>query len=119
MPMNSGSELQRRKKLRLQTRPNLKITLQNGGGDPCFVLKDPVTLRYFHLDQTQRYLIGMMDGTSTLDEIRRAYEAKHRPHRMPLEELEAFARQLLEGGLVVNEAPAAAQQAIEQSRKER
>src|SRR5205814_981392 len=73
----------------------------------CFVIKDPVNLRYFHLEGNQRYLIGLMDGRHTLAEIQESYESKYRPERLTLEELEAFAAQLLESGLIQSESPGA------------
>src|ERR1043165_9280854 len=68
--MQAPGELQGRKKVRLRMRQNLQITLQTRGGQPCFVVKDPITLRYFHFDEAQRFILGMMDGTHTLEDIR-------------------------------------------------
>lgn len=112
------SDLDGRKQVRLRRRHNLDISLQTRGDQPAFVVKDPVTLRYFHLDEAQRFLVGMMDGNHTLEEIRQAFEKQHRPRRMSLGELEGFARQLIESGLVLNESPAAAPVALEQARKQ-
>ena len=117
MPFHLPSDLQGRKNVRLRRRQNLQITLQARGGQTCFVVKDPVTLRYFHFDEAQRYLFDSMDGAHNLEEIRQAYEAKHRPQRMSSEEIEGFARQLLESNLVYNESPGAGRQTIEQARK--
>jgi putative peptide zinc metalloprotease protein len=131
MPSTQTGDLEGRTKVRLRLRQNLQITLQTRSGRPgsqtefgnqgdaktCFVVKDPVTLRYFHLDEAQRFIVGLMDGAHTLEEIRQAYEKKHRPHRMSLEELEGFSRELLESGLVLNDAPAAGRLAVERSKK--
>jgi putative peptide zinc metalloprotease protein len=77
-----------------------------------------LTLRYFHFDEKQQFILGLMDGARALEEIRQAYEAKYRPRRLSLEELEDFARQLLESNLVLNVSPGAAQLAIEQTKKQ-
>ncbi len=101
---NQASKLDRRKQVRLRLRPGLIFSPQQNGPRTCFVVKDPVNLRYFHLEENQRYLVELMDGTRTLLEIQIAYEEKFRPTRLPLEELEAFSAQLLESGLVQNES---------------
>src|SRR5262249_8457487 len=40
------------------------------------------------------------------EQIRREYENEHKPQRLSLEELEGFASQLLQNGLVENDSPA-------------
>src|SRR5579885_2197317 len=108
---------QRRKRVRLRLRPNLTFTPQQEGGRTWYVVKDPVTLAYFHLDEGQHFVTGLMDGTHTLEEIRTAYEDTFRPERLPLEELEAFAAELLDGGLAEVDSPLAAGLLWERARK--
>jgi putative peptide zinc metalloprotease protein len=98
------SDLERRKLVRLRLRPGLVITPQRSGQRVCYVIKDPVNLRFFHLEENQRFLAQLMDGRHTLADIQKTYEEKRRPERVSLEELEAFAAQLLESGLIQNES---------------
>lgn len=98
------SELERRKQLRLRTRPNLLITPRQEEGRSWYVVRDPVTLCHYRLDERQRHAFGLMDGTHTLAEIQQVCEERFRPERLSLEELEAFAAQLIGSGLAQNES---------------
>ncbi len=111
--------LGRRKRVRVRLRPNLAFSLQQEDGRSWYVVKDPVTLAYFRMDEGQRFVAGLLDGTRTLEEVRTAYEEAFRPERLPLEELEAFAAQLLDGGLAEVDSPLAAGLLCERARKHR
>ncbi len=102
--LHDNPTLERRKQVRLRLRPGLVISLQENGTRQCFVVKDPVTLRYFYLEANQRFIVQLMDGNHSLAEIQKAYEEQFRPERLSLDEVEAFASQLLESGLVHNES---------------
>src|SRR5260370_40495972 len=94
-PPSLNPGLQGRKQIRLRLRRNLLIVEQQEAGQTRYVIKDPVSLRYYRLDERQRFVVGQMDGRLTLEEIQKAYEDAHRPDRLPLEELEGFAAQLV------------------------
>ncbi len=119
MPTSAPAELERRKRVRVRLRPNLTFHAQQGDGPPAYVLKDPVSLRYYRLDEKQRFLAGLMDGSHSLEEIRKAYEKHFRPERLTLEELETFAAQLLGSGLVQSDALQSGQTLFEKSEKQR
>jgi putative peptide zinc metalloprotease protein len=107
MAANHTAQLAGRKQVRIRLRRNLHCTEQRSQGQTVYVLKDPVTLAYFRLDEGQHFVCGLMDGRHTLGEIQTAYEKQFRPQRLSLEELEGFAAQLLHGGLAENESPLA------------
>ena len=46
-------------------RADVLISPQLFYGQLCFVLKDPVTLRYFRLQPAEHFLVSKMDGTRT------------------------------------------------------
>jgi putative peptide zinc metalloprotease protein len=96
-----------RKRVRVRLRPNLLIVPQREGAATRYVVKDPVSLAFFRLDERQHAVVALMDGSRTLDEVREAFEQAHRPERLPAEELEAFAAQLLANGLAISDAPLA------------
>lgn len=114
---DKSGELARRKQVRLRLRPNLVFTTQEHGGG--HVVKDPVSMRYFRLEETQRFIVELMDGNHSLAQIQKAYEEKFRPQRLTLDELEAFASQLLEAGLAQNESPLASELFFERRRRTR
>jgi len=113
------SDLESRKKVRVRLRPNLILSRQCQAGQTCYVVKDPVSLSYFRLDDRQRFLVGLMDGTHTLEDIRKAYQRQYRPQRLSLEELEYFTSLLLNSGLAQSESPHAGARLFERSEKQR
>jgi putative peptide zinc metalloprotease protein len=119
MPSSATTELRGRNQVRLRLRPNLELSARSEGGQTVHVLKDPVSLRYFRLDERQLFLARLMDGAHSLEEIRDAYERCFRPDRLPAEELEAFAAQLANAGLIVNDSPLAGRLLLARADKER
>jgi putative peptide zinc metalloprotease protein len=113
-----AKDLERRKRVRIRLRPHLAVTARQEEGTG-YVVSDPVTLAHYRLDERQRFAITLMDGAHTLDEIQKAYEAQFPTERLRLEELEAFAAQLVGSGLAQNDTPVGATQLFEQARKHR
>src|SRR6266436_6860687 len=113
----AASDLERRKRVRLRLRSDLQITPQKYEGRTYYVVKDPVSLRYYRFKEQEHFLIQLMNGTSTLDDAQKEFEKRFRPERLTLEDLEGFAQQLLTAGLVQNESPRAGPQLIDRRKK--
>jgi len=109
----------RRKQIRLQVRKDLDIIEQKYEGRTCHVVKDPVSMKYYRFNDHEYYIFQQLDGKQTLEEVQKSFELKFRPHRLPLEDLEAFARQLVTAGLVIHEHDYAASYVYERRRKQR
>src|SRR5947209_17627257 len=105
-PPDAG-DVERRKKVRLLMRKDLAIAPQKYEGRTYYVVKDPVSLRYYRFKEQEHYLLTLMDGTCTLDQAQKSFETRFRPERLRLEDLEQFSQQLLQMGLVQNESPQA------------
>src|SRR5271170_7437998 len=101
------TDLERRKHVRLRRRSDLAIVPQKYEGRTYYVVKDPVSLRYYRFKEQEHFLLQLMDGTHTLDEAQKAFEGQFRPERLRLEDLEQYSQQLLKMGLVQNESPQA------------
>lgn len=114
-----ASDLERRKKVRVRMRRDLSITPQKYEGRTYYVVKDPVSLRYYRFKEQEHFLINMMDGSSTLDEAQKAFEQRFRPERLTLEDLEGFAQQLLTAGLAQNESQQAGKLLYDRRKKRR
>lgn len=119
MSANASSELDRRKYVRLRIRPDLSITPQRYEGRSYYVIKDPVSLRYYRFKEQEHFLLGLMDGKHTLDEAQKLFESRFRPDRLTLEDLEHFGQQLLTAGLVQNESPKAGELLYDRRSKRR
>ncbi len=117
--VDKASELERRKSLRIRLRRDLTIEAQKYEGRTFYVLKDPVSLRYYRLKENEHYLLQYLNGKSTLEDAQKSYEEHYRPERLKLEDLEGFAQQLIKAGLAQNESPKAGKQLFENRKKRR
>lgn len=113
------SELERRKKVRVRLRPDLQMAPHKYEGKTFYVVKDPVSLRYYRFKEHERFLLDYMDGDRTLDDAQKAFELRFRPERLTLEDLEAFTSQLLQAGLAQNENAGAGKQLFTRYKKRR
>src|SRR5262245_53126259 len=114
-----ASDLERRKQIRIRLRCDLSIKPQKYEGRTYYVVKDPVSLRYYRFEEQEHFIIEMMNGAATLDQTQKEVEKRFRPKRLTLEDLEGFAQQLLTAGLAHNESPQAGNQLYERRRKRR
>jgi putative peptide zinc metalloprotease protein len=114
-----ASDVERRKQVRIRIRSDLNIAPQKYEGRTYYVVKDPVSLRYYRFEEQEHFIIRMMNGASTLDATQKAFEKRFRPKRLTLEDLESFAQQLLTAGLAHNESPKAGTQLFERRKKRR
>src|SRR5438105_1767050 len=113
----AAADVERRKKVRLRMRRDLDIAPQKYEGRTYYVVKDPVSMRYYRFKEQEHFLINFMDGEQTLDDAQKEYEKRFRPERLTLEDLEGFAQQLLSAGLAQNESPQAGKQLFDRRRK--
>ncbi len=111
------TDLERRKSVRLRLRADLGIDPQKYEGRTYWVVKDPVSMRYYRFKEQEHFLLQFMDGAHTLDEAQKEYENRFRPERLKLEDLEHFAQQLLVAGLAQNESPRAGKQLFDRRKK--
>ncbi|MFZ9824965.1 MAG: site-2 protease family protein, partial [Gemmataceae bacterium] len=110
-------DLERRKQVKIRLRKDLAIEAQKYEGRTFFVVKDPVSLRYYRLKEHEHFLLQFLDGKHTLQDAQKAYEERFRPDRLRLEDLEAFAQQLLMAGLAQNESPKSGKQLFDRHTK--
>src|SRR5438105_9937756 len=115
----AASDVERRKQVKIRIRGDLAIAPQKYEGRTYYVVKDPVSLRYYRFKEQEHFLINLMDGTHTLDDAQKEYEKRFRPERLTLEDLEGFGQQLLTAGLAQNESPQAGKQLFDRRKKRR
>jgi putative peptide zinc metalloprotease protein len=111
-----ATTLERRKRISVRLRADLVIERQKYEGRTCYVVKDPVSLRYYRFKEREHFLIERMDGRHTLDDAQKEYEKHFRPARLSLEEIEGFALLLLTAGLAHNDSPGTGSRLFEQRR---
>ena len=87
--------------LSIRKRPDLVVQRQHYLGRSYWVVKDPVGLNYFRFQEEEYAILQMLDGQTSLDEIKERFEDEFPPQKITLEELQQFLGMLHRSGLVV------------------
>jgi putative peptide zinc metalloprotease protein len=90
---------------RLRMRPDLVWREQRSGSQEAWVVKDPISLRYFTFSPEEFAILNWLDGENGLHDICRQFAAKFPPQRITPAHLQSFFANLFENGLVVAESP--------------
>jgi putative peptide zinc metalloprotease protein len=93
-------------------RPDLVIVPVEYRGEPYWTVKDPVALRYYQLRDEERFILGLLDGRLSLDEIVERFEEQFAPRRLRRSELAGFLAMLHREGLVAGIAPGQGEQLL-------
>jgi putative peptide zinc metalloprotease protein len=93
---------QKRQELLLRLRPDVEITEQHHAGETFYVLKDPLSLRYFRISELEYLVASLMDGTNTIEEISRKAAEKTGGLQIPKETISDFAASLRRANLLAN-----------------
>ncbi len=100
-------------------RPDADIVPQTFRGTTYFVLKDPVTLQFYRVRDTEREILGQLDGKTTLGEIHDRLRAKYGPEAPSFRELARFCYMLRHANLTVGEGGEETRWAVERATKKR
>jgi len=104
--------------MRVRRRPDLSARKQVYLGKTYWVVKEPVGLNYFRFQEEEYAILQMLDGQTSLDEIKERFEAEFPPQKVTLDELQNFLGMLHRSGLVIADLPGQGQQ-LAQRRGER
>lgn len=103
----------------MRRRGELMTTPQWHRGRKYWVVKDPLTLRYFHLRDEEHALWESLDGETNLEELCRAYNRRFAPQRLTVARLRGFLARLHRDGLIVADAPGQGEELIKRDRRNR
>lgn len=109
-PDNLASSSQR--PLRLRMRADLIVDEQWYQGRRYFVIKDPVSLKYYRFEEEEFVMLEMLDGNTSPDDIKQRFEQQFAPQKIALAELQQFAGMLYRSALVVSDAAGQGEQLI-------
>lgn len=93
------------RRLTIRVRPDLSARRQYYLGQAYWVVKEPVGLNYFRFQEEEYAILRMIDGATSLDEIKERFEAEFPPQKITLEELQQFIGMLHKSGLVIADVP--------------
>lgn len=91
--------------LLLRMRPDLTARRHKYHGTVFWVVKEPVGLNYFRFHEEEYEILCMLDGHSSLDEIKEEFETRFAPQKITYHDLLQFVGMLHRSGLVISEAP--------------
>jgi len=87
--------------LPIRVRPDLSARKQTYLGRTYWVVKEPVGLNYFRFQEEEYAILNMLDGQTSLEEIKERFEEEFPPQKLTVEELQQFLGMLHRSGLVV------------------
>lgn len=100
--------------LRLSLRKDLICNRQTYQGHDYWVVKDPITLKYFRFEEEEYSLLQLIDGASSPDHIKREFDFRFAPQKIAIRELFQFVGMLHRSGILISDAP---QQGIQLKRR--
>lgn len=105
--------------LRLKKRPDLIATRQQYQGRDYWVVKDPLSLKYFRFEEEEFALLQMIDGEASPDHIKRRFDYQFAPQKIMMRELYQFVGMLYRSSLLVSEASHQGVQLLKRGEKQR
>ena len=90
--------------LRLRRRPDLITKKHRYNGRVYLVVKEPVGLNYFRFHEEEYAILEMLDGKTSLQQIKERFQAEFAPQRITLQDLQQFVGMLHRSGLVISDA---------------
>ncbi len=90
--------------LTLRMRPDLNARRHRYHGRTFWVVKEPVGLNYYRFHDEEFAILCMLDGRSSLDEIKEEFESQFTPQKITYHDLLQFVGMLHRSGLVISEA---------------
>lgn len=85
--------------LRLRMREGLRFTLHDEGGEPVYLVHDPVTQSYHHIGVTQYAFVSAIDGSRSIEQIVNQVSTMMPDHPISESQAEQTSRWLLDQNL--------------------
>lgn len=92
------------RKLTLRMRSDLSARRHRYHGKTFWVVKEPVGLNYFRFHEEEYAILCMLDGQSSLDDIKEQFEDQFTPQKITFQDLQQFVGMLHRSGLVISDA---------------
>jgi putative peptide zinc metalloprotease protein len=91
--------------LGVKKRPDLVIERSRYQGQQYWIIKDPVALTYYRFQEEEYAILEMLDGKTSLDELKQRFEKQFAPQKITLEELGRLIGMLHRSHLVIADLP--------------
>jgi putative peptide zinc metalloprotease protein len=100
-------------------RSDLEFRPQRFGNRRFWAVKDPIALKYFHLGDEEYTVLQLLDGRTSLDELKRRCDEAFAPQRRSIEQIQGFLATLHRFGLVQADAPGQGEQLLQRRSEKR
>lgn len=111
------------RRLPLRMRPDLIVQDQVYQGRNYRLIKDPLSLKYFRFEEEEFAILGMLDGQTTAEQIKRRFDRRFAPQRIALTEIQHFLGMLHSNSLLISGSAGQGSQLLkrnlEQTKKEK
>ncbi len=104
---------------RVRLRSDLSFVRHVYQGRDYWVVKDPLTLKFYRFEEEEFALLQMLDGQTSPDQIRRRFASKFAPQKITNQELFQFVGSLYRSALLVSDASGQASPLLERADKNR
>jgi putative peptide zinc metalloprotease protein len=91
--------------VRMKMRPDLTFDHQNYQGVEYLVVKEPLGQKYYQFPPQVHYILTLLDGDQTIDQLQDAYHEKYAPKRITRQELQQLLTRFHQDGLVTSDMP--------------
>lgn len=91
--------------LGLRMRSDLEMVQQVWQGRSCWVIKDPLALKYYRFEEEEYSLLSWLDGKTSLSELQSQFEEQFAPQRLSIQALQHLLTMLHRSNLLVSLAP--------------
>ena len=91
--------------LTVRKRPDLSHSRHKYQGTGYWVVKEPVGLQYFRFHDEEFYILNMLDGHVSLQQIKDGFEQRFAPQKITFGDLQQFIGMLHRSGLVISNSP--------------
>lgn len=91
--------------LTLRMRPDLQARRQRYHGLTFWVVKEPINLSYYRFHEEEYAILCMLDGRTSLQDIKDEFETQFTPQKITFQDLLQFVGMLHRSGLVISESP--------------
>jgi putative peptide zinc metalloprotease protein len=103
----------------IRMRPDLEIRAQQFQGRDCWVVKDPLALKYYRFEAEELAMLRMLDGRNSPADIQRRFESEFAPQRIDIAEIQRLVGMLHRCGLVIADALGQGSQLLARRRERR
>ena len=88
--------------LGLRMRADLEVVQQTWQGRTCWVIKDPLALKYYRFEDEEYALLSWLDGRTSLNELRERFEREFAPQKLTIPPLQHLLTMLHRSNLLVS-----------------